>query len=120
MKLYYVYMLRCADDSFYVGITSNLEVRVGQHQLGTDPDCYTYARRPVALVHSSEFRDVYDAIAWEKQLKGWRRAKKIALIEGDWARIRRLAACTNDTAAKSVRASFDSAQDDSVLRLRSR
>ena len=78
VKTYYVYMLRCADGSFYVGITNNIELRVGQHEFGFDPEC-------------SDFRNVDDAIAWEKQLKGWSRAKKRALVEGDWKRIHELA-----------------------------
>jgi putative endonuclease len=90
VKTYYVYMLQCSDSSFYVGITSNLELRVGQHEFGFDPECYTFTRRPLKLVHSSDFRNVDDAIAWEKQLKGWSRAKKFALVEGDWRRIHEL------------------------------
>ncbi|HVN69062.1 MAG TPA: GIY-YIG nuclease family protein [Candidatus Binatia bacterium] len=100
MKTYYVYMLRCADGSFYVGVTNNLELRFGQHQLGLDPKCYTFRRRPVQLAHSSDFRNIDDAIAWEKQLKGWSRAKKAALAENDWPKIHELAACLNETAAK--------------------
>jgi putative endonuclease len=91
VKTYYVYMLQCADGSFYVGITNNLEYRFGQHQHGFDPGCFTFKRRPVQLVHSSDFQNVDDAIAWEKQLKGWSRAKKRALVENDWPRISRLA-----------------------------
>jgi len=87
-KRYYVYMLRCADGSFYVGVTSDLERRVGEHAFGSDPTSYTFERRPVELVHSSDFHDVDDAIRWEKQLKGWSRRKKIALIANDWATIR--------------------------------
>jgi putative endonuclease len=90
MKLYYVYMLSCADESFYVGVTNDVERRLGQHQDGRDSNCYTYTRRPVQLVYCSDFRDVEQAIRWEKQLKGWSRAKKTALINGDWERIREL------------------------------
>jgi len=90
-KRYYVYMLRCADGSFYVGITSDLERRIGEHTFGIDSGCYTFERRPVELVHSSDFHDVDDAIRWEKQLKGWSRRKKIALIANDWAALKALA-----------------------------
>ncbi len=83
MKTYYVYMLLCADGSFYVGVTNDLELRFGQHQFGLDPRCYTFKRRPLKLVNSSDFRNVDDAIAWEKHLKGWSRAKKRALIASD-------------------------------------
>ena len=89
MNTYYVYMLLCADGSFYVGITNNLELRIGQHQFGIDPRCYTFKRRPFKLVHSSDFHNVDEAIAWEKQLKGWSRAKKIALTRSDWKLIQR-------------------------------
>jgi putative endonuclease len=91
VKTYYVYMVRCSDGSFYVGITNNADARVAQHNYGMDHDCYTYSRRPVALVHVSEFREVWDAIRWEKHLKGWSRAKKRALVEGDWQKIHTLA-----------------------------
>jgi putative endonuclease len=78
MKTYFVYMLLCSDGSFYVGVTNNLELRIAQHELGIDTGCYTFKRRPFKLVYSSYFYDVYEAIAWEKQLKGWRRSKKEA------------------------------------------
>ncbi len=77
-------MLLCADDSFYVGVTNNVEGRVWQHNTGWDADSYTHRRRPVQLVHCSGFRNVFDAISWEKQLKGWSRAKKRALMHDDW------------------------------------
>jgi len=85
MKRYYVYMLECADGSFYVGITNDVERRLGQHQDGWDPRAYTHERRPVRLVHVSDFAEVLQAIAWEKQLKGWSRAKKRALVSGNWS-----------------------------------
>ena len=90
MKAYYVYMVRCADGKFYVGISNDPERRIAQHNLGHDPESYTFTRRPVELVHCSDFKEVDDAIRWEKQLKGWSRAKKIALIAGDWKTIVRL------------------------------
>jgi putative endonuclease len=91
VKIYYVYMLLCADRSFYVGVTNNAESRVAQHQLGTDPRCYTFKRRPVTLVHCSDFSEVDDAIAFEKKLKGWTRAKKVAFISGNWKLLHELA-----------------------------
>jgi putative endonuclease len=87
---YFVYMVRCADDSFYVGVTNDIERRLNQHNFGWDATCYTHTRRPVHLVHCSDFQRIEQAIAWEKQLKGWSRAKKIALTEGDWKRIQEL------------------------------
>jgi putative endonuclease len=81
---YFVYMLLCADDSFYVGVTNDVEGRVWQHNAGEDPDSYTCERRPVELVYCSGFSSVFDAIRWEKQLKGLSRAKKRALMRNDW------------------------------------
>ena len=82
MKTYYVYILRCNDESLYTGITSNEEKRIADHQQGLHVDCYTYSRRPVTLVYKAEFSEVMDAIRFEKQLKRWSRKKKEALIEG--------------------------------------
>ena len=91
MKSYWVYMVRCGYGSFYVGVTSELDTRVAKHNLGLHPHAYTYKRRPVSLVYAQEYSDPDEAIAAEKKLKGWSRAKKIALIAGDWNEIRRLA-----------------------------
>ncbi len=91
MKRFYVYMVLCADNSFYVGITSDIEQRLGQHEYGWDEHCYTFKRRPLQCVHVSEFANFDDAEQWEKHLKGWSRAKKIALMNGDWKEVRRMA-----------------------------
>jgi putative endonuclease len=91
MKTYWAYMLLCADGSFYIGVTNDLEYRVNQHKFGFDPKCYTFKRRPVELVYSADFHHIDEAIACEKRLKGWSRAKKMALIENDWPLISRLA-----------------------------
>jgi putative endonuclease len=95
MKLYYVYILRCSDGSFYIGITNNVENRLGQHNAGYDHQAYTYTRRPVELVYSEVFKEVIQAIAWEKQIKKWSRAKKEALIDGKWTDLHLLAECKN-------------------------
>lgn len=84
MKRILVYMLKCADGSYYVGNTTVLDVRVAQHNEGIDPNAYTYSRRPVQLVWSQGFASPYDANGAERQIKGWSRAKKEALIHGDW------------------------------------
>jgi predicted GIY-YIG superfamily endonuclease len=87
----YVYMLRCADGSYYVGLTrAGLEKRVGEHNSGAFRG-YTSARRPVELVWHQNFQRLTDAIACECQLKGWRRAKKDALIRGDYQALQDLA-----------------------------
>jgi putative endonuclease len=87
---YFVYMVECADESFYVGVTNDVERRIGEHNFGWDPTSYTHERRPVRLVYCEDFQRIEQAIAWEKQLKGWSRGKKIALIQGDWNQIQRL------------------------------
>src|SRR5438874_13324640 len=79
-----VYILRCADGSYYCGIArQGLERRVAEHNSGVLGG-YTSARRPVVLVYSEWFQRITDAIAAERQIKGWSRAKKEALIRGDF------------------------------------
>jgi predicted GIY-YIG superfamily endonuclease len=81
--MYYVYILRCSDNSYYAGSTSNLERRLEEHRAGFYQG-YTSARLPVELVWSSEFPTENEAFLIERQIKGWSRAKKEALIRGDW------------------------------------
>jgi len=83
-RIYWVYLLKCSDDSYYAGMTDNLDLRLAQHQAGLDPKSYTHSRRPVELVWSQEFSAHDDAFRCERQIKGWSRAKKEALIRGDW------------------------------------
>ena len=89
----FVYMLRCADGAYYIGSHrgDDLKVRVSQHNTGWSRTAWTYRRRPVELVWSEHFDSARDAIACEWQLNGWGRAKKEALIRGDWMAIRELA-----------------------------
>lgn len=82
-KTYWVYILKCSDGSFYTGSTSDIEKRLSEHQNGLIK-CYTRSRRPVKLVFSEYFERAYDAISAERQIKGWRRAKKKALIKGNF------------------------------------
>ncbi len=77
----FTYILRCADGSYYVGSTSDLERRFAQHQAG-EGAAYTRRRRPVELVFAREFDRVDEAFRLEKQVQGWSRAKREALIEG--------------------------------------
>jgi putative endonuclease len=77
----YLYILECCDGTFYVGSTWNLELRLAQHQSGQGAR-YTSTRLPVKLVFSQDFDRIEDAFAREKQVQGWSRAKRIALIEG--------------------------------------
>jgi predicted GIY-YIG superfamily endonuclease len=87
---FYAYLLRCNDGSYYAGHTDNLEHRFAQHQSGALGG-YTARRRPLALVWSDSFQTRDDAFAVERKLKGWSRAKKEALIAGDWGLVSRLA-----------------------------
>ena len=85
-----VYMLRCSDGHYYIGSTrGELEQRVAQHNAGTFGG-YTRPRRPVTLVFSESFANAADAVRAERQLKGWSRAKKEALIRGDIETLKRL------------------------------
>ncbi|MDB5004643.1 MAG: hypothetical protein JWQ34_2868 [Mucilaginibacter sp.] len=84
MKQYYVYILLCNDSSYYTGVTNKIDRRLSEHETGFNKNSYTYRRRPVKLVFCERFTDVNQAIAFEKQVKGWRREKKEAIINGDW------------------------------------
>ena len=87
----HVYILRCADGSYYLGSTrTSLEERIDQHNAGHFGG-YTAKRRPVFLVWSQDFDRITDAIAAERQLKGWSRAKKEALIAGNYDLLHELA-----------------------------
>jgi predicted GIY-YIG superfamily endonuclease len=87
----YLYILRCADGKYYVGTTrKSLEERVGEHNAGLLSG-YTAARRPVRLVFAQHFRSIADAVTAERQIKGWSRAKKEAIINGNWHQLPELA-----------------------------
>lgn len=81
---FWVYILRCADGSYYIGHTDDLERRVAQHQEGTIPG-YTHDRRPIALMWAQDFPTRIEALERERQVKDWSRKKKEALFAGDWA-----------------------------------
>ena len=83
-KFLYVYILKCADESYYVGITNDVELRLAQHNSGRSETSYTNSRLPVELVYVEQYEDFNLAIAREKQIKGWKRSKKEAIINGDW------------------------------------
>ena len=90
MKYYFVYILECNDGSYYTGLTKNLNERIAQHELGYVVTFYTFKRRPVKLVYSVQMDDINQAIALEKQIKGWSRKKKHALIIEDWDKLKLL------------------------------
>jgi putative endonuclease len=87
---FWVYILRCADGSYYTGHTDNLDQRISQHAAG---GCggYTAKRLPVSLVFSQECVTREEALGAEQQIKGWSRAKKEAMMRGDWQEVSRLA-----------------------------
>jgi predicted GIY-YIG superfamily endonuclease len=87
---FWVYILKCADSSYYTGHTDNLEMRVAEHQAGEIPGCYTQQRRPVTLVFSQSCVTREEALAAERQIKGWSRMKKEAMISGNWTEVSRL------------------------------
>ncbi len=97
MKTYYVYILRCADDSFYTGITNNLERRIFEHQTGFYKGSYTSTRRPITLEGYVEFQNAFKAMRFERQVKKWSRAKKVALCNNEFAELKQLAECRNFT-----------------------
>ncbi|MEP6262756.1 MAG: GIY-YIG nuclease family protein [Gillisia sp.] len=82
MKLSYVYILNCADNSYYTGVTANLQKRMFEHATAKHPRSFTARRRPFQLVFYTEFTDIFFAISKEKQIKKWSRVKKEALIAG--------------------------------------
>jgi putative endonuclease len=86
---FWTYMLQCRDRTLYVGHAEDLDVRLAQHEQGSFGG-YTANKRPVTLVWCEEFPTRYEALAAERQVKGWRKEKKLALIRGDWDLISRL------------------------------
>jgi LAO/AO transport system kinase len=100
MRPFHVYILQCADGSYSVGHTDELERRVLQHQAGEAPG-YTHDRRPVTLVWQQETATREEALAAEMQLKGWSRAKKEALIAGDWRQVQALARSRQGSARRA-------------------
>lgn len=88
---FWVYILRCADGSYYTGHTDNLEKRITEHTSGAIAGCYTFKRRPLKLVFSQDFPTREEALSSEQQIKGWSRKKKEAMMRGDWDEVSRLA-----------------------------
>ena len=82
---YVVYILECSDDTYYTGTASDLSQRLLQHQEGAVHSSYAYSRRPIKLVWTSDETEYYsEVLRWERQIKGWSRAKKKALIRNDF------------------------------------
>lgn len=85
--MYFVYILECADKSLYVGCTNNLERRIKQHNNSKYGAHYTKLRRPIVLKHSEKFRTLTEARRREKEIKGWRREKKLNLIKFGYMKV---------------------------------
>lgn len=108
---FHTYILRCRDGSYYVGHTDDLERRIAEHRTGALGG-YTARRLPVTLLWCESFQTRDDAFAAERKLKGWSRAKKEAMMAGDWALVSELARCRGGGrvgTADNVRASTSSA-----------
>jgi predicted GIY-YIG superfamily endonuclease len=88
--MFYVYILLCSDNSYYTGHTDNLEQRLYQHNRGVF-DCYTKSKRPCKLIFKQLVATRTEAFSAERQIKGWSRKKKEALIRGDWNEVSLLA-----------------------------
>ncbi|MDC6362215.1 MULTISPECIES: GIY-YIG nuclease family protein [Flavobacteriaceae] len=91
MKLSYVYILKCSDGTYYTGVTSDLKKRIEEHIVGKRSTSYTFSRRPVELVFCAKFTQIELAIQKEKQIKKWSKAKKEALINGQYDALPNLA-----------------------------
>jgi predicted GIY-YIG superfamily endonuclease len=110
---FWAYMLHCRGGAFYVGHTDNLDQRIGQHQAGMIAG-FTADHLPVALVWSQDFPTRHEAKTAEKQIKGWSRVKKMALIRGDWGRISTLAKGKSGPSTSSGRAGEEDSVDFSA------
>ncbi|PZU07270.1 GIY-YIG nuclease family protein [Sphingomonas sp.] len=108
---FWIYMLRCADGRYYVGHTDDLDRRMAQHAHGGFCD-FTARRQPATLIWSEAFRCRLEALEAERRIKGWTRAKKEALVDGDWFRLKKLAASRGTRPSTSLRT--NGSQDDDL------
>jgi putative endonuclease len=84
---FYVYILKCSDNTYYVGVTNDIDRRLNEHQLGSNKGSYTSTRLPVQLVFLEQFTEPDSAFRFETQIKKWSRAKKEALINGEYEKL---------------------------------
>ncbi len=94
-EAFYVYIILCSDESFYTGLTDDLMRRFDEHVNGLFENCYTIKRRPLILKYYETIPFLKDAVEREKQIKGWSKAKKKALIEGNFHKLQLLSQCNN-------------------------
>jgi putative endonuclease len=104
----YLYILECANGTYYIGSTRNLFKRVAAHQNGIGAN-YTKKHLPVCLIYFEEFDKIGKALYREKQIQRWTSHKKLALVRGEFKKLKELAACKNETSHLNV--SFDFAQE---------
>jgi predicted GIY-YIG superfamily endonuclease len=95
MKKFYLYILKCNDDSYYVGHTDDIEKRISEHVAGK-LHCYTKKRLPVKVVHVQDFVTRYEALVAERKIKKWTRKKKESYIAGNWKLLSELAKRNKD------------------------
>ena len=98
----YMYILRCVDGSYYTGSTNSLYERLAQHNAGHGAN-HTSKNLPVSLIYYEEFNRIDEAFAREKQIQGWSRKKKEALIFGNEQRLNKLSECMNETHHKKFK-----------------
>ena len=96
-EAYYVYIILCSDESYYTGLTDDLMRRFEEHTSGFYETCYTFKRRPLVLKYYETIPFLKDAVDREIQIKGWSKAKKKALIEGNFHKLQLLSQCNNCT-----------------------
>jgi predicted GIY-YIG superfamily endonuclease len=99
---FWAYMLHCRGGYFYTGHTDDLETRIAQHESGMLPG-FASDHAPIQLVWSQEFATRHEALTAERKIKGWSRAKKMALIQGDWLKISELAKSKDSPSTSSGR-----------------
>jgi putative endonuclease len=116
MNQYFVYILLCKDNSYYTGVTNDIERRLWEHETCFYPNAYTSKRLPIKLVFWEKFQTPDHAIEFEKQVKGWSRKKKEAIIERNWDKLKELSVCGNDSHHKNFsKPPFDSAQGGNTI-----
>ena len=90
MNYFYLYILQCSDNSYYVGHTDNIEKRVAEHN-SNQYQCYTSTRLPIKVVFTQQFTSRDEVIIAEQRIKNWSRQKKEALISNNWEQVSLLA-----------------------------
>jgi len=101
MKKGFTYILECSDGSYYTGSTIDLDLRLNQHQNGQGAN-HTKKRLPIKLIYVEEFTNIQEAFYREKQIQGWNRKKKEALIKSNFNALKTLSECQNKSHFKNI------------------